>query len=218
MELSSVNQPIGLYKEGTQQAEEALGIYERLGNTANHAHCLIRLAFLLRLDNQFDAAEESACRAISLLAEKGQEFLACESYRALGKIYQSKGDIGEAIHHFEVAIGIATPFNWHNNLFWLHYGLVELLLHEGRFGDVQAHIEHAKSHTADNTYHLGRAMELQARVWYDQHKFEETRSEILRAAEVFKKVGAAKNLEDCKHFLRDIEKGLSTLVTSGQSD
>jgi len=216
VELSNVNQPIGLYKEGTQQAEEALGIYERLGDTALQAQCLIRLAFLQSLDNRFDAAEEAASHAINLLPGEGEEFLVCESHRALGNIYQFKGDTKEAIHHFEVAIGIASPFNWHNTLCCLHYELAMLLRGEGRFDDVQAHIEHAKSHTAGNTYYLGRTMELQAWVWYDQHRLEEAKSEVLRAADVYEKIGAAKDLEDCRQLLRDIEE-LNTPVASGQS-
>jgi len=216
IELSNVNQSIGLYKEGTQQAKEASEIFERLSDTASQAQSLIRLAFLLRLDDQFDAAEEAALRAINLLPEKGQEFLVSESHRALGHISRSKGDTEKAIHHFEVAIRIASLFNSHETLFCLHYELAMLLRGEDRFDDANVHIEHAKSHTASNTYYLGRAMELQAKVWYDQHRLEEAKSEALRAADVYEKIGAPKDLENCKRLLRDIEKELNTPVASGQ--
>jgi len=218
MELSNVNQPIGLYQEGIRQAEEASEILERLGDTAEQAHCLIRLAFLLRLDKQFDAAEEAAFRAINLLPEGSEQHQVSESHRALGNIYRSKGDTKKAVHHFEVAIRIATPFGWHHTLFWIHYELAALLRGEGRFDDANAHIEHTKSHTAGNTYYLGHALALQARVWYNQHRLEEAKSEALRAADVYEKIGAAKDLEDCRGLLRDIEKGLNTPVASGQSD
>ena len=208
VELSNVNRTIGLRKEAIQQAKEASEILERLSDTGLQAQCLIMLAHSLRSDNQLDAAEEAALHAIDLLPEKGEEFRVCESHRALGNIYRFKGDTEKSIHHFEVAIGIASPFNWHDVLFLLHYELAQLLRGEDRLDDAHGHIEHAKSHTAGNTYYLGCAMELQARVWYSQHRLEEARSEALRAADVYEKIGAAKDLEDCKSLLRDIEKGL----------
>jgi hypothetical protein len=98
----------------------------------------------------------------------------------------------------------------------IHYGLAELFLGEGRFDDAQAHIEHAKSHTVDSAYNLGRAAELQATVWYQQHRLEEAKSETLRAADMFKKLGAVGGVENCRKLLQDIETGLSAAVTSGQ--
>ena len=206
MELSNVNRTIGLHKEGIPQAKEASEIRGRLGDTAGQANCLIRLAFLLCSDNQLDAAEEAASRAIDLLPETGQQFRICESHRALGNIYGSKGDTEKAVHHFELALGIASPFNWHDALFWIHYELVGLFRNEGRFGDAHTHIEHAKSHTADSAYYLGLAIELQARVLYDQHRLEEARAEALHAADTFEKLGATKGVERCGRLLLDIEK------------
>jgi len=216
-ELSNVNQGMGLYKEGMQQAKEASEILEQLGDTASQAQCLINLAQLLCSDDQLDAAEEAALRAINLLPEKGEEFRVCGSHRVLGYIYQSKGDIEKAIHHFEVAIRIATPFNWRDTLFCLHCELARLLRGEGRFDDANAHIGRAKSYTADNTYYLGHVLASQAFVWYNQHRLEEAKSEALRAADVFEKLGAAEDLEGCKGLLRAIEKRLNTPVSSGQS-
>jgi len=48
-------------------------------------------------------------------------------------------------------------------------------------------------------------MELQARVWYNQHRLEEARSEVLRAADVFEKLGAAKDLEGCRKLLQIVQ-------------
>jgi len=217
VELSDINRHLGFCKEGIQQAKEAVGVYERLGNAVGQADCLIRLASLLRSDKQLDAAEEAAFRAINLLPEEGEQFRVCESHSVLGDIYWSKGDTEKAIHHFEVAIGIASPFNWHETLFWIHYGLAGLLRGEDRFDDAHAHIEHAKSHTAGSAYYLGRAMEEEAWVWYKQHKLEEARSGALRAADIYEKLGAARDLEYCRDLLRDIEEELNTPVASGQS-
>jgi len=217
MELSNVNRVIGLHKEGIPQVKEALEICGRLSDTNEQAYCLIMLAFLLCSDNQLDAAEESAFRAIDLLPEKGHQFNVCESHRALANIYQSKGDTEKAIHHFEVALGISSSFNWHETLFYLHYELAKLLCCKGRFGDAHAHIEHAKSHTAGNAYFLGYAMGLKATVWYNQNRHEEARSEALRAADVYEKLGAAKDVEDCRRLLWTIERKLITPVASGKS-
>ena len=93
MELSGVNQATGLHKERIQQAKEASEILERLSDTGSQAQCLINLAHLLRSDNQLDAAEEVALRAINLLPEKGKEFRVCESHRALGHIYQDRKSV-----------------------------------------------------------------------------------------------------------------------------
>jgi len=214
IELSDSNRLLGFHKDGIEQAKEALGVYEQLGNTAGQVDCSINLAWLLRSDNQLDAAEEAAFRAIDLLPEEGQQFLVCESHRILSHIYQSKGDTEKAIHHFEVAIGIASPLNWHSVLFWTHYGLAGLLRNEGRFGDAHAHVEHAKSHAINSAYCLGLAVELQAWVWYDQHRLEEARSEALRAVDTLDKLGNVEDTERCRRLLRKIE---NRSVVSGKS-
>ena len=139
---------------------------------------MIDLSPLLRLDGQFDAAEEAALRAISILPEKGEEHRVCQSHRALGDVYGSKGGIEKAIHHFELALGIASSFNWSDDLFWIHYRLVLLFRGQGRPDDAQTHVEHAKSHTANSAYNLGHVTQAQALVWYEQDRLEEAKSEI----------------------------------------
>ena len=212
-DLSDVNRLMHLPKEGIQLAKEALGIYERLGDTMGQARCLDNLALSLRDDNQLNAAEEAAFRAIALLPE-GEQFLLCGLHQTLGKIYRSKGEIEKAIHHFEVALGIASPFNWHHHLFGIHYKLVELFYNQGRLDDTQAHLERAKLHTVDDPYNFGRAMEMQARAWYKQGRFEEARTEALRAADTYERLGTARKVEDCKKLLGRIE---NSLVAPGQS-
>ena len=216
-ELSGSNWQLGLYEEGARVAKEALGIYERLGDTARQAQCLIKLAMLWDDDKQFDAAEEAIFRAVDLLPKTGEQFIVCDSHRILGNIYQSKGKTDEAIHHYELALGIASSFGWHDHLFWVHYKLADLYRNEGRFDDACDHIERAKPHTVDSAYNLGYAMELQAEIWYEQHRLEGARSEALHAAQIYEKLGAAKDMEDCAKLLRMIEEGLSAPVASGQS-
>ena len=217
LKLSDANWKVDLCREGIEQGKEALGIYERLGDTARQAQCLIKLAMLWDDDKQFDAAEEAIFRAVDLLPKTGEQFIVCDSHRILGNIYQSKGKTDEAIHHYELALRIASSFGWHDHLFWVHYKLADLYRNEGRFDDACDHIERAKPHTVDSAYNLGYAMELQAEIWYEQHRLEEARSEALHAAQIYEKLGAAKDMEDCAKLLRMIEEGLSAPVASGQS-
>ena len=109
--LSDTNRLMDLHKEGVQQAKEASEIFERLGSTVKQAGGLIALAWALHDDNQLDAAEEAASSAVDLLLKKGQQVLVCRSYRVLGNIYCSRDKIEEAIHHLEVATGIASSLN-----------------------------------------------------------------------------------------------------------
>ena len=212
-DLSNANRGMGLHKEGIQEVNEALEIFERLGETVKQAECLTCLAWLLYEGEQLDAAEEAASHAIDLLLEKGQQFLVCRSHRVLGNIYRSKGKREKAIHHLEVALGIASPFNWHDELFWVHYSLAELFFDGDGFNDAHAHVERAKSHTVDNAYLLGRAMELQANFWYEQHQLEEAKSEVLCVADVYEKLGAVQDLERCTGLLQNIQNELNSLGT-----
>ena len=203
--LSDANRRVGLYEEGVGQAREALEIEERLNDKLGQAkswHCLARL---LHEDDQLDAAEEAASRAINLFLDEGDQFGVCDSHRLLGDIYLAEGDTEKAINHFETALRIASPFNWHNQQFWIHYSLAWLFSNEHQFDAAYAHVEHAKLHATNDPYNLGRAMELRAEILYQECKFEEAKSEVLRAADAFERLGATKNLEDCRKILRDIE-------------
>ena len=216
-ELSDTNRLMGLPEEGIRAVKEGLEIYERLDDTVGQAHCLIYLALLLRIDNQLGSAEEAASRAIDRLPEEGEQYLVCDSHHVLGMIYQDKIETENAIHHYEVALGIGSTYNWHGQVFWVHYSLARLFLGEARFDDAHAHIEQAKLHVASSTYNLGRAMELQAEVWYEQHRLEEARSEALRAVDFYEKLGAANDVEGCRVLLRDIQMRLDNSIVSGQS-
>ena len=216
-QLSIVHYSMGLFKEGIQQAREASEISERLGDAVEQAKCLIELAWLFHRSEQLDAAEEATSRTINLLPEKGEEFLAAKCHHLLSVIYQSKGEIGKAIHHYEVALGIASPFNWLNLLSCIHFSLAQLFTDEGRFDDAHAHIEHTKLHAinGNDKYPLARAMWLQACVWHRQNKFEEAKSEALRVVDVFEKLGAADDIERIRVFLRQIDRDAQRNGRSG---
>ena len=211
--LSSVDISLGHYKEGIEKAKEALEIYERLNDRPGQRQSLYPLARSLRGDGQLDAAEEAAFRAINLLQKKGNELAATQCHRLLGDIYRSKGDAGMAIKHFETALGITSPFNWHAEKFWIHYSLADTFFSEKRFDDAHGHIGRAKLHATNNPYYLGRAMELRAGFWYKERRFEEAKSEALCAIDTYKQVGATNDMEGCRKLLRDIEKQVKKPVT-----
>jgi len=204
--MSNANRMLGLNGEGIQQAREVLGIYERLKRIWGQAHSLQLLAWLLYDDNQLNAAEEAALRAIDLLSGKRERFVVCQCYRVLGLICCSRGETEKAIDHIESALEIASRFNWRGQLFWCNYQLAELFFKEGKLGGAHAAVEHAKSYAIDYSYHLGRATQLQAEFWYEERKFEVAKSAALRAADVYERFGAARDLEHCKDLLRNIEK------------
>jgi tetratricopeptide (TPR) repeat protein len=207
--LADANRLLGLYEEGIQQAREALEIYERAGNTTAQADCLKNLTWLLYRDNQLDAAENAASRAIDLVSGKDEEFRVAELHRILGKIHYSKGRKEKAIRHFNVALEIASPRHWNSSLFWIHLEMAEMFRDEHEYDEAHAQIEQAKSYAVDEVYKLGRVINLQAEVWYDQRRFEEAKSGALHALEIHEKVGAARNAESCRDLLQKVEQAIN---------
>ena len=217
-ELSDVNRVLSLFEEGIRQAEEALEMFKRLGDTLEQADCLGRLALLLFEGNRPDAAEDAVLRKMDLLPAKGQEFRVCQSHRLLGRIYCSKGEREKAIHRFETALTISSPFSWHTELFWLHYHMAMLFRDEGGFNEANTHINQAKSHTTDDAYLLGRAMEMQAWIWYRQSRLEDARSEAWRTLETYERLGAEQLVGGCRNLLHQIEEAITQSKVSGKSD
>ena len=217
--ISSVNGLLGLYKEGVEQAKEALEIYKQHNRIQGQGYSLYELAWLLHRDDQIDAAEEAISQVIDLLLGGGEEkYTICGCYRLLGTIRYSRGEVEEAIKHFETVLEIASSFNWHYQLFWTNYTLAKLFVDENRSDDAHVHIERAKSHAINDPYNLGCAMKLRARVCYKEHKLEEGKAEAMRAAEVFEGIGATEYVEECKAILRDIEEAIDEPAVSHESD
>ena len=216
--ISSADRWLDLYKEGIERAEEALEIYKQLDDIQGQAQSWQQLAWLLYDDGQLDAAEEAASQVIELLSDEDDKFPVCECYRLLGNVCRSRGEAEKAIEHLETALGIASTFNWHDQQFWNHYSLAQVSLGRNKFDDAHAHIERAKPHAINDQYDLGRAVELQARVWYKQRRFEEAKSEALHAASIFEKIGATKDVEDCMAILRDVEEAMNDTATSREQD
>ena len=206
--LSDANRLLGFCREGIQQAEEASEIFKRLGDTGKQADCLQRLARSFLEDDQLDAAEDAALRKIDLLPEKGEEYRACQSHHLLGDIYRAKGENKKAIHHFEIALRIASPFNWQHELSWTHRSMARLFSDERNPDDANFHIRQAKLHATDDPYSLGIGTELQAHIWYWQGRLEDARCEASHAREIFERLGAAKAVGNCRKLLQRIEEAM----------
>ena len=214
--LSNANRQINLYEEGMPQAKEAFEIFERLGDVVGQADTSIILALLLQGDGQLDAAEEAGLHAINLLQEKGEALRVCQAHRVLSETYRSKGETKKAIHHYGVALEIASSLGMVRQLFWINYSLAELYRDQDKYEVTQMHIEHAKPYAVNNPYLLARAMDQQARVWYGQYRFEEARSEALRALDAFEKLGAANDVETTRQLLHVIEAALDCSDSDGE--
>ena len=207
-ELSDVNRNLDLYEEGIPQAKEALEIFKRIGNTRWQMQCSGDLAWLLFKVDQLAAAEDVASHAITLVADKSQELLVCRLHRILGKIFQLKGEREKAIQHFETAIGIASTHNWHDELFWNHFGLGKLFCNEGELDDAYGHAEQTMSHALNDGFKRARAMEMQAFIRHGQLRFEEARLGALNALEIYENLGAVKAAGVCRRFLLKIEQAM----------
>jgi len=217
--LSEVNRILGFREEGIRLAEESLQLYKQFKDVVGQAGCSLDLARLFYGNKWLDAAEEAASRTIDLLSERSERFMVCESHRLLGNIYRSRGETEKPIHHLEIALGLASSHNWTEQLFWIHREFVELFLDRDRFDDAQTHIERAKLHTGNRTFFVGHTVKLQARLLYRQHRLEEAKSEALRAADIFEKLGATNALEGCRPLLRRIEGGMNKpVVPEGSTD
>jgi hypothetical protein len=92
--------------------------------------------------------------------------------------------------------------------------MAEVFHSQDKFDEASAHINQAKSHAVNNTYWLGCAIYLQARVWCGQRRFEDAKSEGLLALEIFEKFSATKNVEKCRNLLQKVEQAIKTQSAS----
>ena len=214
--LSHAHSSLGLFKEGVRLAKEASEIAERLGDPVKQAWALTELGWSLNLDKQLDGAEEAVFHAIDLLSGRDEKYRLCKCLHLLGRIYRSKEDTEKSIRHYEAALGIASSFNGFNLLFWIRFDLAQLFCNRARFDDANAHIQHAKLHAVSDydSYTLAYAMELQARVWLMQRRFEEAKSEGLRALDAFEKLGVEKHAERTRELLLRIDHDSRVLELS----
>ena len=104
------------------------------------------------------------------------------------------------------------PLDRDDELFLVHHDLARLYRNEGKFDKAQVYLGRARSHASNHTYSLGRVMEVQVELWYKKDGAEEAKSEALRAADAYEKLGAAKDLKRCRVLLQWIEEEISEQV------
>ena len=216
--LAYTNRQLHLYKEGILQARGSLEICEQLNHTTGQAHSFRCLAWLLHADDQLDDAEGAASRVVDLFTNIGDQFEVCNGYRILGIICHSKGKTEEAIKHYGAARRLAFSFSWNIQLFLNDFFMAELLFDVERFDEAHVCVERAKSYAGDDAFLVGRAVKLQAEFWHKQQRLEEAESEALRAVDLFEKLGASRDLEKSRELLRDIQKEMTNLVASSESN
>ena len=205
IELADANRRLGLYEEGIQQATEASGIPGPHGNTRRQAHCLVVLALLLCQDEQLDAAEETASRAMGL---SESPLLLYHSHALLGNIHEARGNAEKALHHFETSLQIASSLGSGSPLSETHLSLAHLYAGEGKLNDALTHVEHAKSHAGNDMFLLGRVIYTSAYVLHVQRRFEEAKSEALCVLAVAEELGVAHLVEMTGKLLEEIEESL----------
>jgi tetratricopeptide (TPR) repeat protein len=203
--LSDANRALGLYKEGIEEAKEALELYELLNHTSGKALSLKQLAWLWCGDKQIDKAEETAAQAIHLFLEAGEQFEVCKTYRILGEICETKGETEKAVKHFEAAIEAGSSGKWPGQMVRGHFCLAKLFFKQGRLGDAYTHLQHVKSHIVNDEYSLARAMHLQAQIQYQGSQLDGAMSEAFSAANLLEKLGATTELKACKELLQKIQ-------------
>jgi len=208
--LASVNAELNCEADGISQAEEALEIYERLDDTVGQVDTLHRLALLLVNDNKVDAAEEAISRMINLSSDGPSQAQLYEHHSILGHICECRGEVDAAIDHHTKALGIASSVFSPDKQTSILRDLVALLLRQGRFDGIQLYIEQLKLHAVGDPLYLGFAMGSQARVWYEQGRFEEARSELLRAVGLWEKIGVlATATAQLKGLLQNVEEEIN---------
>ena len=51
----------------------------------------------------------------------------------------------KAVHHFEIALWIASAFDRAEDSFWVYFNLADMFVEQSKSSDAQSHVEHMKS-------------------------------------------------------------------------
>ena len=197
LELSRLFESVGNHVEQKRLLTHASNLWRERGAEYWVAHSLHMLACTHR--------HLSLCEEGVRLTKEALGAL-CRSQLVLGDISCSKGGREKAFHHYNLAIGIASPSHWHDQLFWVHHSLAVTFCDANEFDNAHAHIKRAKPHAVYDKYFLGRAVGEQGRIWYQQGRVENAVSEAFCAIEIYETLGAAGDLEKCRAFLQEIER------------
>ena len=212
---ADANRLLGFYSEGIEGAEEALKIYEQLNNISGQALSLRQLGWLWNADKQLEKAEEAVTQALNLFLGADEKFEVCITYRILGEVCESRGDIERAIKYFEAGIEAGFVGKWIGQMYRGHYHLAALFLSQGKLDDAHGHLQQAKANIVDDEYHLARVVHLEARVQYQGSQLSQAKSNALFAADTFEMLGATIELNACKELLQQIQDKMNELGDSG---
>jgi len=130
----------------------------------------------------------------------------------------SSPEIEKAIPHYQAMIAIASPFSWHDQLFWAHFYLALSFLDQGEFESASTHTGQAESHAVNNTYYLGHALYMHAAIRYQQHRLEEAKSKSLHAVATYEELEVAGDLEISRGLLQKIEQAMEIQAASDNSE
>ena len=210
--LASVNLELDHEAEGISQAEEALEIYEKLDDRVGQADSLHRLALLHVGDGHVDAAEEAASRISLVRPSQAQLY---NRHAILAQICSCKGETEAAIGHFTKALGIASSLFSQDKQAYVLRCLSHLLVDENRFDDAEVYLKQLKLHAVNDPLHLGVVMAMQATVLYSQDQFEEARSELSRAIDLYEKIGVSEPyMVGIREGLQEVEKEINKRAAS----
>ena len=96
--------------------------------------------------------------------------------RAIASGLQSGGDTGKAIGHFRIALKITPSSDWHDQLFWIDYALLERFVGDGKFCNADAYTECSGPRGINDPYGSGPgAKYLQPLCWSKQCRLKEAK-------------------------------------------
>ena len=203
--LARSNFPRDHCEEGIRQAEEAMTIFQRIGNTEWVVHCHSLLSTLFRRVNRLDDAEKCANQAIALADGliSTTDYVSLENLRvSLFTMYSHRGDTEKAIFHAEASIGETSS---RSSRFLSHLNLAMIHITERRLGDAETHLEHAGSLAVNGSSEPSTVALLRARLLVVQGKLGEARSEALRGPDLLEFRGGG-NVKAWNDLLRLVDK------------
>ena len=207
--LADTNRLLGNTQEGIGQAEEALRVFERLEEKCWQGHCLKIIAWGYVDCRQLRGASRCVDRLFALLRNGSDKGLLRSCGRILAAISVQTGNLSDAKEILESTLEVPLLLGDAHSQFWITHRLAEVYFGLGDLNGVGDQITGMKSlaQVSRDQYLLGRAMELQAKMWLKTGRFAEARSEALLALAAYGKVGNSWNQEKCGELLKCIEMG-----------
>jgi len=207
MRLADTNRFLGNTQEGIGQAEEALKVFERLEEKCRQEHCLKIIAWGHIDCRQLRGVSRCVDRLFALLRNGGDKGFLRSCGRILATISVQTGNLSDTKEILESTLEVPLLLGDAHSRFWITYHLAEVYFGLGDLNGVDNQITGMKSlaQISHDQYLLGRAMELQAKVWLKTGRFAEARLEVLLALAAYGEAGNSQNQEKCREPLKCIE-------------